>query len=61
MNSPPKRTAKDLLLHMADEANTIIEIEVCKSRARSASLKSASGVRYAGVRPLKAPSKAGGV
>jgi len=38
MHSPPKRTAKDLLLHMADEANTIIEIEVCKSRARSASL-----------------------
>ena len=34
MHSPPKRTAKDLLLHMADEANTITEIEVCTSRAR---------------------------
>jgi hypothetical protein len=35
MHSPPKRTAKDLLLHMADEAINIIEIEVCKSRASS--------------------------
>ena len=34
MHSPPKRTGKDLLLHMADEANTIMEIEVCTSRAR---------------------------
>jgi len=34
MHSPPNRTAaKDLLLHMADESNIIMEIEVCKSRA----------------------------
>ncbi len=32
MHSPPNRTAKDLLLHMADETNTIIETETHKSR-----------------------------
>ena len=31
MHSPPQRTAKDLLLHMADEADIIIETEVFKS------------------------------
>lgn len=35
MHSPPTRTAKDLLLHVADEANIIIEIEGCKSTPRS--------------------------
>jgi len=31
MHSPPKWTTKDLLLHMADEANTIIATESVKS------------------------------
>lgn len=31
----PKRTAKDLFLHMADEADTIIGAEPCKSIALS--------------------------
>ena len=35
MHSPPTRTAKDLLLHVADEANIIIETEGCKSTPRS--------------------------
>lgn len=36
MHSPPTRTAKDLLLHMADEANTIIGTEGVKSRGEFA-------------------------
>jgi len=32
MQSPPLRTAKDLLLHVADEANMIIGISYQKSR-----------------------------
>ncbi len=36
MHSPPEWTAKDLLLHMADEANTIIGTESVKSSGRVA-------------------------
>jgi len=36
MHSPPRRTAKDLLLHVADEANTIVGTEGVKSRGEFA-------------------------
>jgi len=36
MHSPSTRTAKDLLLHMTDETNTIIGTEGVKSRGEFA-------------------------